>query len=196
MENSSHRLAPATLAWLQLLVLLLISLWLTHTRRHGSLAWWMFSAGLLVYAIAQTLWAIGDVASPAHVSFPGWPDLFFLLQYPCFFLALTLLTRVLPGRQPVVTRAKAILDCLLVMAAATALSWYFLLEPIYTQSSQSLLGKVTSLAYPVGDLGVLFGLVLVLAYRLPVERRALLLLMGAVICLALGDSICAALTSR
>jgi signal transduction histidine kinase len=81
-----------------------------------------------------------------------------------------------------------VLDSLLVMVAATALSWYFLLEPIYTQSSQSLLGKITNLAYPVGDLGVLFGLVLVLVYRRSVERSVLLLLIGAVACLAIADS--------
>jgi signal transduction histidine kinase len=180
----------ATLAWLELLVLVLISLWLSRTRRHESAAWWMFSAGVLVYAIAQTLWGIGEVTSPDQVAFPGWPDLFYLLQYPCFFLALTLLPRSLPWGQSAVTRVKVILDCLLVMAAATTLSWYFLLAPIYERSSQSLPGKATSLAYPVGDLGVLFGLVLVLAYRRPVERGVLLLLIGAIAYLALGDSLC------
>jgi signal transduction histidine kinase len=81
-----------------------------------------------------------------------------------------------------------ILDCLLVMAAATALSWYFLLAPIYLQTSQSLLGEITTLAYPIGDLGVLFGLVLVLVYRRQASHSVMVLLIGAVICLTLADS--------
>ncbi len=185
----------AVLAWPEVLVLVLISLWLTHTCRHESLAWWIISAGLLMYAIAQTLWGVGEqLIFPASVPSPWWTDIFYLLQYPCFFLALTLLPRALPWEQPVVSRVKVVLDCLLVMAAAAALSWYFLLEPIYMRSSQSLLSKMTNLVYPIGDLGVLFGLVLVLAYRHPVERRVLLLLMGAVICLALADSWSASMT--
>jgi signal transduction histidine kinase len=179
----------AVLAWLGLLVLSFTSLRLTHMRRPESLAWWMISAGFLMYAIAQTLWAVEEqVIFPDNVPSPWWSDLFYLLQYPCYFLALTMLPRVLPGEQPVVTRMKMILDCLLVMAAATALSWYFLLEPIYIKSSQSLFGKITSLAYPIGDLGMFFGLVLVLVYRRPIERSVLALLMGAVAYLTLADS--------
>jgi signal transduction histidine kinase len=183
------------LAWPELLVLLLTSLWLTGTGRSGSLAWWMISAGFLMYTIAQTLWGVGEqLIFPTSVPSPWWSDLFYLLQYPCFFLALTLLPRALPGEQSVVSRMKMMLDCLLVMAAATAFSWYFLLEPLYMQSSQSLVSKTTNLAYPIGDLGVLFGLVLVLVNRRPVKRRVLLLLMGAIICLTLADSWSASMT--
>lgn len=185
----------AALAWLELLVVVLTSLWLTQKRRCESLAWWMISAGLLLYAIAQNLWAVGEqVIFPNHVPSPWWSDLFYLLQYPCFFLALALLPRALPGEQSIVTRGKLLLDCLLVMAAATALSWYFLLEPLYLQSSQSLLSKITTLAYPFGDLGVLFGLVLVLVYRRPLERGVLVLLLGAVVSLTLADSWSASIT--
>ena len=179
----------AALAWPEMLVLVLIALWLIRTRRAESLAWLVFSAGVLMYAIAQTLWGIyNQVVMPGRLPFPWWPDLFYLLQYPCFFLALTLLPRAPLGKQSTASRVKVVLDSLLVMVAATALSWYFLLEPIYIQSSQSLLGKITNLAYPVGDLGVLFGLVLVLVHRRPVERSVLVLLIGAVMCLALADS--------
>lgn len=178
----------AALAWPELLVLVLTTLWLTRVRRSESLAWLVLSAGFLMYAIAQTLWGIyNEVVMPGRTPFPWWPDLFYLLQYPCFFLALTLLPRTLRGKRTTVSQMKVVLDSLLVMVAATALSWYFLLEPIYLQSSQSLPGKMTNLAYPVGDLGVLFGLV-VLVSRRPVERSVLVLLIGAVTCMAIADS--------
>ena len=178
-----------SLAWLELLGLLLTSLWLSRTRRLESLAWWMISAGFLMYAIAQTFWGVGEqVIFPNSVPSPWWSDFFYLLQYPFFFLALALWPRALPRGQSVVTRVKMILDCLLVMTAVSALSWYFLLAPIYLQSSQSLPGEITTLAYPIGDLGVLFGLVLVLVYRRQAPRSVMALLIGAVTCLALADS--------
>lgn len=185
----------AALAWLELLALALTSLWLARLRRPDSLAWWMISAGFLMYAIAQTLWGVEDqLIFPNGVPTPRWPDLFYLLQYPCFFLALALLPRLPPWGQPVVTRVKVLLDCLLVVGAATALSWYFLLEPLYLQSRESLLGKITNLAYPVGDLGVLVGLVLMFAYRRSVGKSILVLLMGAIACLMLADSWSASMT--
>jgi signal transduction histidine kinase len=179
----------AFLAWPGLLAVILTSFWLTRTRQPESLAWWMLSAGFLAYAIAQTLWGIfNQVVSPNRTPVPSWPDLFYLLQYPCFFLALTLLPRTLPWGQSALARVKVVLDCLLVMAAAAAFSWAFLMAPLYGKSAQSLLGRITNLAYPIGDLGVLFGLVLMIAYRRPVERSVLILLIGAITFLAFADS--------
>ena len=177
------------LAWLALFVLLLVSLRLTRARRPESLTWWMISAGLLTYTIAQTLWVIfNQFISPNHVPVPWWPDLFFLLQYPCFFLALLFLPGMPPWDRSAMSRVKVILDCLLVMTAVTALFWYFLLEPFYVKSGQPLLGKVTNLAYPVGDLGVLFGLSLALLRHCRLQRVVLGLLIVAVACLTIADS--------
>jgi signal transduction histidine kinase len=86
------------------------------------------------------------------------------------------------------SRIKVVLDALLVMAALTALSWYFLLEPLYAHSGQSLSGKVTNLAYPVGDLGILFGLILALLQRCQFARAVFSLLIMAIACLATADS--------
>jgi signal transduction histidine kinase len=178
-----------SLAWAELLVLILISFWFSRARRPNALAWWMITAGLLTYAIAQTLWAIfNQFLSPNDVPVPWWPDLFFLLQYPCFFLALTLVPGVPPWDRSITSRAKVVLDCLLVMTGVTALFWYFLLEPFYLQSTQPLLGKITNLAYPVGDLGVLFGLTLALFRHWRPERAVICLLVAAAACLAIADS--------
>jgi signal transduction histidine kinase len=177
------------LAWLELLVLVFASCWLARIRHPGLFAWWMISAGLLAYAIAQTVWVTLDTfVSPNTIPVPGWSDLFFLLQYPFFFLALVFWPGTSAFYRSAMARVKVVLDCLLLMGATTALSWYFILAPLYRQSGQSLLGKITNLAYPVGDLGVLFGLVIVAFTRQPIEQVALRLLILAVACLAVADS--------
>src|SRR6185437_4209202 len=130
-----------------------------------ALAWLMFTLAMGAYALAQNMWAINDQiiykADPLAAPFPNWTDLFYLLQYPFFFLALALLPGVSRRGQPGIARAKVVLDSVLLMAAGTALSWYFILAPIYSGSGESGLGKATHLAHPVGDLGLLFGLAVV-----------------------------------
>ncbi len=176
----------AALSWPELAVVIFVSVWLTRARRPEALSAWMVSAAMLSYTIARNLWSVDDqFIFPNHVPFPSFPDLFFILQYPFFFLALALL----PGVPPWGPRLRVILDCVLLMGSAAALSWYFILAPLYWQSREALAGKAINLMYPLGDLCVLFGLTVALIYRrCQVARAVLSLLIVAVICLVIADS--------
>jgi hypothetical protein len=145
------------------------------------------SAGLFSYALARTLWLIeNQFLTPDRVPQPSWLNLFFLVQYPCYLLALLHLPRVRPRIQmPLV-----VLDGCLLLGAAFALSWYFLLAPIYQTSQQSFLGKLVNLSYPLGDLAIFFGLTIIwLRYReYESEQPVLVLLLVAIACLVVADS--------
>jgi len=182
----------ASLSWLEALPVLLAGVILYRRRRPGALAWLMFAAAMLSYATAQTTWAVLDrIIEPNNVPVPSQADLFYLIQYPFFFLGLALLPGLLRQGRPSIARAKVVLDSLLLMAAGTALSWYFILAPFYLQSGQSILGKATNMAYPVGDLGLLFGLTVVVISqdRRQVGQTALRIFIAAVIFLIAADSI-------
>jgi len=182
----------ATLSWVQLLPVLLAAIILYRHRKPGALAWSMFTLAMLSYAIAQTTWAVLDrIVEPNNVPVPSQADVFYLIQYPFFFLGLALLPGLLRQGRPSIARAKIVLDCLLLMAAGTALSYYFILAPFYLQSGQSFLGKATNLAYPVGDLGLLFGLAIVIISqnRNQQGQSALRLFIAAVASLIIADSI-------
>lgn len=176
----------AGLAWPALLVMVLVGWHLTRLERPEARSWWLLSIAFLSYAVARTFWTIDDrFVFPNRVPFPTYPDLFFLLQYPFFLLALLLL----PGAPPWAPRVRVILDCLLLMGAASALSWYLLLEPIYLHSRENLPGKLTNLTYPLGDLCLLFGLTVALVYRRCLLARAVLtLLIVSTLCLVMADS--------
>src|SRR5215469_4055483 len=108
------------------------------------------------------------------------------LQYPCFFLAIILI----PRRRPATPRVILILDFVLWMGAALALSWFFMLAPIVTASGLSPLSKVVALSHPVGDLFVLLGLTLTLL-RPPYSHPfapVLGLLIAAFACLIVADT--------
>jgi hypothetical protein len=131
----------ALVAWSGLLLVGLVSRWLTRAGLPAARTWWWVSVGLLFYALASTVWLVEDqFLFPNHVSIPSWHDLFFVLQYPCFLLALLLIPRVRPSLQ----QAFVILDACLLLGAALALSWYFLLAPIYLSSRQTLASKLVT----------------------------------------------------
>src|SRR5262249_40448790 len=47
-------------AWSGLLVVVLVSRWLTRHQPAHALAWWLMGAGLLCNAVARTLWLVED----------------------------------------------------------------------------------------------------------------------------------------
>jgi signal transduction histidine kinase len=179
----------AALAWPELAVVVGVTVWLTRIHRPGARSAWMLSLALFSYTLARTLWTIADqLIFHQGVPFPTFPDLFFVLQYPFFFLFLGLL--LLPSLPPGGARARVVLDGLLWVGAAAALCWYFILAPEYLARWMSPPAKAVSLFYPVGDLLLLYGLVRVLLRPSPsqAERLTLYVLGVAFLCLITADA--------
>jgi signal transduction histidine kinase len=183
----------AAVAWLALVVLILVGWRFLSTDRRRALPWLFLSIALLAYALGQSLSAVYHLAIVSDtIPFPWWADLVFLLEYPCYFLTLALWPSPARPRRPGLVRWRVVLDSLLLMGAVTSLFWYFLLAPIYLQSQESLFYKGMNLVYASGDLGVIFGLILILGpwrqRRGQTEQVALILLILAAIVLILGDT--------
>lgn len=174
------------LAWPQFVVMAWVAVQLRRTHRPvAAICWGVL--GLFFYAVARTLWTFADVAVYPHgVPFPSLPDLFFILQYPCFFLAFALQ----PWRGGWLPGLRTMLDGLLWMSAITALAWYFVLLPITRQTGEPPLAKHIEMFYEFGDLVLFYGLVIALARRHPTatERLVLSLLCIAVATLFVGDT--------
>jgi hypothetical protein len=180
-----------TTALVEWIPLALATYALYRARHAAALAWLMFTLAMVVYTFAESAYVIQDLfLFPGNVPFPGTADALYLLQYPFFFAGFALLPGVSRRGQPGITRAKVVLDSLLLMAAGTALSWYFFLAPAYVASMETAIAKAVNLAYPVGDLGLLFGLAVVLGRqgRSSTGRLPLRVLIVAVILLIGADS--------
>ncbi len=176
----------AALAWGALLLVGFVSVWLTRAHRRDALSWWMGTAALLSYTTARTLWTVSNQLIFHHgVPFPSFPDLFFVLQYPFFFLMVILL----PYSRQCASRVILILDALLLMGAASALDWSFVLAPMYVVGGVSKLARDILLAYPVGDLFVFGALTMTLLRpcRFSADRVALGVLVAAFACLFVAD---------
>ncbi len=175
-----------TLALPEWLIVAYVSWWFSRTRRPEARAWWMLSTALLFYTVARVMWTIeNQLIFPGHVPFPSLPDFFFMAQYPFYFLAVMLI----PSSGPWGSRVKLMLDGMLIMGAAAALSWYFLLLPLYLQERETLPAKLVTLYYPAGDLVILFGLTITFIYhRSHIARQIMMLLIAAFLCLVTADS--------
>ena len=140
--------------------------------------------GWIFLAIAQFSFAIGDIfwAIISFVQksppFPSIADLMYLLYYPLFSLGIFFFSW---GGLNLQESKKRILDLLIVFVTATLVYWIFLINPIIQQNvGISVLASIITLAYPVGDLILLFGLLLLF------YNQFSHLSFGSVFCMCLG----------
>lgn len=137
----------------------------SHASRQVSsrlaLAWGVIALGQLSYALGDTTWGILE-AGFKQAPFPSAADGFYLAYYGLFLAGILLLPAQKLTRNEWVKR---ILDIGVVMLSAGLIFWTFLIGPqAVANQSESPLVYTLSLAYPVGDLVLLWALV-VLVYR-------------------------------
>jgi serine phosphatase RsbU (regulator of sigma subunit) len=147
----------------------------------------LLGMGILCYILGQMGFTYYDWVLRQAPPFPSLADVGYLIEYPFFLLGILLL----PARPiPVASRARVVLDGLMIMTAAVTFSWYFVLGPIIQQGTETLLAKVVAAAYPLADI-VLIACLVILALR-PSERalrRAVYLLALALGFYVVMDSI-------
>ena len=151
-----------------------------HSKKLSKRLHW----GWVFVATAQFSFTIGDIfwmsiyylqKSPP---FPSIADLMYLLYYPLFFLGIVLLSG---SRLDLKELKKRTLDLLIVFFTATLVYWIFLINPIIHQHDGiTLIALIISLAYPIGDLILLFGLLMWF------YNRFSYLSIGSVFCMCLG----------
>jgi hypothetical protein len=157
----------------------------------GYLAWTFLAIAIALYVAGQIIWTSYDVRmNSVDVPFPGLYDLGFVASYAFFLVGTLLLTR---RGKTAVNSTYLLLDALAIIAAALALSWFFLLGPSISGLPQapSPGAAFLSLYFPTGDLF----LVAVGAFLMfsPLSSRTqqpvLLLLCSGLFLLAITDSL-------
>jgi diguanylate cyclase (GGDEF)-like protein/PAS domain S-box-containing protein len=146
------------------------------------LPWYLLSAVLVSFTAGDTIYNILTDWLGQSNPFPALDDVFYLLVYPMLAVALLIFIRVDSGTG---NRA-ALLDALVPTAGLGLLSWVFLIAPYVHDGDLSMLEKLTSVAYPLGDVLALAMLsrLLISAGRKPF---ALTILAGGVASLLVTD---------
>lgn len=141
----------------------------------------------LMYTYGDMCWAYLEVHLHA-VDVPTIADLFYLLYYPILLFGIFLFANKKLRSFDLVKR---ILDINVVMVVAIILYWIFIFFPIVSDSQGiSDLQTFIPIAYPIGDLFLLFSVLLLIYARLvQVHSRSIWLLVVSIMVMGFTDSL-------
>jgi diguanylate cyclase (GGDEF)-like protein/PAS domain S-box-containing protein len=116
-----------------------------------KLPWYLIAAALAFFTTGDTAYNV-ILALGRTPDFPGLADVLYLLVYPLLTGGFLLLVRYRSGG---VSNRAALLDALVPTVGLGLLSWIYWIAPFTRSHDLSLLEKVVSIGYPLGDVLVL-----------------------------------------
>ncbi len=133
-----------------------IVLGIVRNRPQHRVAW-------IVIAMGVATFALGDISYDVLTEFlhqvnpyPSIADVFYLATYLLLAAGLILMVR---ARRQHEGEGGAALDALIITAGLGALSWIYLIQPYVHAADMTMIAKLTSIAYPLGDIVLLCVLV-------------------------------------
>jgi PAS domain S-box-containing protein len=125
-------------------------------------AWQLLTVAFAMYFIGNTMWAYFELGAHEDLAVT-WADIPYLMYYPICLGGLLAFPLTRAGR----SRLTFALDSGTVMLGATILIWYLVLRPVALAQHTSSLETMVTLAYPVSNTVLLFGVIAVLLRRPP-----------------------------
>lgn len=158
------------------------------SRETGQLRtfWWLLAASAGAFTVGESIWAVYDLVLREEVPVPSWADLGYLSGIPLAVAALLAHPAVRSAR---VRQAREVFDGLLVATSLLFLSWTFVLGPLWKSTDLSTAGGLVAMAYPFGDVVIVFFVVVAVRRMTGHGRLPLWLLLGGLLAMALADSI-------
>jgi diguanylate cyclase (GGDEF)-like protein/PAS domain S-box-containing protein len=153
-----------------------------RNRPATVLPWWFLTFGVGLFWLGDLYTYSYPKLLHQDVPFPSLGDGLYLLMYPVLMAGLLLLVR---RRNPEADRA-GLIDSLIMTLGLALLSWVGLIAPYIHGDGLSLVARLVSIAYPLGDI-----LLLAAAIRLVVDagkrQPAFYLLGSGLVCLLVTD---------
>jgi signal transduction histidine kinase len=160
---------------------------LAIARLHGEderRAWRLIGLGTLSWATADVIYAWYELSS-TQLPYPGPSDLFYLAAYPLWIGGVLAFPYARGSR---FSHWRLLLDGLAGTAALALLMWHLYLKDVVVVDGATWLERLVNPAYPMGDLILLSGLVILSVRRSPHRlHRPLILLALGVVCNAAAD---------
>jgi two-component system cell cycle response regulator len=124
----------------------------------------LLGLGVLTDAVGQCIWTYYSEFRHGMLPYPSIADGFYLASYPIWLAAILLMRR---SRSSKPSSLRNAVDACVVLVAAFTFSWYFILAPRLS-SHQPLLTRAIGVAYPMGDILLVAGILLLLgSFNLP-----------------------------
>lgn len=147
--------------------------------------WLLLGLALGAWTLAEVIWAVYDLVLHVAVPVPSWADVGYLGAIP--LAAAALLCH--PGMHSAGSRKTlATLDGLAIGTALLLLSWTFVLGPLWRHTHLTTAGGIVAIAYPFGDMVIIFLIVLSLSAMTAQGRAPLLWVLLGLFAMAVSDS--------
>ncbi len=156
--------------------------------RHGGRMrtfWGLLCAAMACWTLAEVIWGVYALVLNEEVPVPSWADLGYLSAIPLAVAAL-IMHPATRGRGSRTVRST--LDALTVATALLFLSWTLVLGPLWHSSDLTTLSGIVAVAYPFGDVVIVFFIVLAIHGMTGDDRLSLWCLLAGLLAMALSDS--------
>ena len=161
-----------------------------RNRPKYALPWWLFAFGFFLYWLGDVYtYSYPQLILHHEVPFPSIGDAIYLTVYPAQMLGLLLLVR---RRNPQRNR-NTLIDAAILTLGLSLLSWVLQIAPYIHDGSLELLPKLVSVAYPLGDILLLAG-VIRLVLDAGRRRPAFYLLSASIVSLLCTDFVYGVMT--
>jgi diguanylate cyclase len=158
-----------------------------RSRQQGQLRlfWSLLACATACWTLAELIWGYYALILSEEVPVPSWADVGYLTAIPLSVAALV----VHPATRGSGTRkTRWVFDGLVVATALLFLSWTLVLGPLWRSADLSTWTGAVSLAYPFGDVVIVFFIVLAIRGMTGSDRHALWCLLAGLLAMALSDS--------
>jgi hypothetical protein len=149
------------------------------------LFWLLFGLAMAFWTVAEIVWGYYALILNEPVPTPSWADLGYLPAIPLAVAALV----VHPATRGSGTRkTRSVFDGLVVATALLFLSWMLVLGPLWRTTNLGTWAGVVALAYPFGDVVIVFFIVFAIRGMTSGDRLSLWCLLAGLLAMALSDS--------
>ncbi len=145
-------------------------------RPARRISWLLLAAANLSFVAGQVSFLVFGQILHRPLPFPSYADVLYLATYPLYAAGLTIF---IWARTPDGDR-RSVIDALTLTVGLALVSWMYLILPYVHNPQLSLLQKIVSIAYPLGDVLVLAMLTRLLAPGTGGSKSVQLLTLGSV----------------
>jgi len=154
-------------------------------RDAGRRFWALLASALGAWTLAEVIWAVYELVLQRAVPVPSWADVGYLSAIPLAAAALLCHPGLrLAGRD----KLRATLDGLAIGTAVLLLSWTFVLGSLWRHTDLTTAGGIVALAYPFGDVLIIFLVIVSVRSVTSNGRRPLVWVLAGLSAMAISDS--------
>ena len=158
-------------------------------KPRSRVPWYLLAAGSALFWLGDLYTYSYPLVLGAEVPFPSLGDALYVAMYPVMMAGLLLLVR----RRNSGTDRSGLIDGLILTVGLALPSWIALMAPYIHLDDLSTIGKIVSVAYPIGDV-ILLGAIVRLALDAGRREPAFYLLTGSIVLLLVTDFVYGLLT--